>query len=79
MTVCEMFTCDRVGCPATEREPLRSPDVAMGQSLPEGWICWPHTEPGLHFCSVACFEARLGRVLEPIWRAALLAKEAIKA
>ena len=56
MTVCETFTCDRAGCGATKQEPLRSPDVAMGQSLPVGWICWPHTDPDLHFCSVACLE-----------------------
>ena len=79
MTVCEMFTCDRVGCGATKQEPLRSLDVAMGQSLPVGWICWPHTDPDLHFCSVACFEERLGCVLDPAWRTMLCDQEAISA
>lgn len=78
MTVCETFTCDRKGCEATKQEPLRSPGVAMGQSLPVGWICWRQTEPNLHFCSVACLERTLGDVLKPTWRGMLLEAEAAR-
>ena len=62
MTVFELFVCDNRECVNTKSEKIRSSEVAMGQSLPKGWICWVYAEPDLHFCSTACLDSTVKRL-----------------